>query len=684
MNRDFITHIVVGIVVALALGGSFVAYKNQSTDNFSAAPRVLTSDQIGTGAQADYILSTDGDVSTWIENTGGGGGGGGGFPLYVQNDGATLNTATTTLNFTANSFSLVEDPTDTFAIRVATSTLGLLASAISDFVSTVRTSISETITGLTYTSGTGVLSLDSGYIIPTTTREVNQDTAFSWGNHASQGYITDGNTGWDNSYGFITDGNTGWDNSYGLVTATNATSSITNATNTNLAVTTKLNIFGTIGTVLSDFCVAITGGSGLCDGNDATGGSATPAGSDTFLQYNNAGAFGATEQTDDGVRWINDSGDYTLLVGTSSASNAKFEINNQDGGSTRGNLRIRGASASGADYEIRLDSEDADIEFCDDPKNSSDCWFELNSVPSNNEFYFTPRNIGQTSFAQPALTLRRDPTSGEGSVAINAPYDHTPDGMLEVYGTSSISNLFALNSLRTVTGGNVLTIDINGAMKFKPNGAKTYYGDYGSGANVRVGEYTTGDTDVLELFGAQGVRIVDSVTTFFSSVASGIVTLLGAWDFGGATSLEIPNGTNPTVDTVGEIGLDTTDNQLLIGSAPYVIQTQNVKIWSVTIASTSPAFISGGLLKVPTQLDGYTMTAIRCSVQSGTSKVIAVEDESTNSTEDITCATSVTSDDGSITNATATAAEEMYIDFGATTGTVDYVSISVFGNWSRE
>lgn len=78
------------------------------------------------------------------------------------------------------------------------------------------------------------------------------------------------------------------------------------------------------------------------------------------------------------------------------------------------------------------------------------------------------------------------------------------------------------------------------------------------------------------------------------------------------------------------------------------------------------------------------MTAIRCSVQSGTSKVIAVEDESTNSTEDITCATSVTSDDGSITNATATAAEEMYIDFGATTGTVDYVSISVFGNWSRE
>ena len=33
------------------------------------------------------------------------------------------------------------------------------------------------------------------------------------------GFITDGNTGWDNSYGFITDGNTGWDNSYGFITS---------------------------------------------------------------------------------------------------------------------------------------------------------------------------------------------------------------------------------------------------------------------------------------------------------------------------------------------------------------------------------------------------------------------------------------------------------------------------------
>lgn len=37
----------------------------------------------------------------------------------------------------------------------------------------------------------------------------------------------------------------------------------------------------------------------------------------------------------------------------------------------------------------------------------------------------------------------------------------------------------------------------------------------------------------------------------------------GAWDFGGATSVEIPNGSNPTVDATGEIAIDTTDGALV-------------------------------------------------------------------------------------------------------------------------
>lgn len=45
--------------------------------------------------------------------------------------------------------------------------------------SLARASISETVTGLTYTSATGVLSLTANYVIPTTTQETNWTSAYS-------------------------------------------------------------------------------------------------------------------------------------------------------------------------------------------------------------------------------------------------------------------------------------------------------------------------------------------------------------------------------------------------------------------------------------------------------------------------------------------------------------------------
>ena len=49
------------------------------------------------------------------------------------------------------------------------------------------------------------------------------------------------------------------------ITATNTAATSTIPT---LIVSTALSLFGTVGSSLSDFCVAITGGSGLCDGSD--------------------------------------------------------------------------------------------------------------------------------------------------------------------------------------------------------------------------------------------------------------------------------------------------------------------------------------------------------------------------------------------------------------------------------
>ncbi len=136
---------------------------------------------------------------------------------------------------------------------------------------------------------------------------------------------------------------------------------------------------------------------------------------------------------------------------------------------------------------------------------------------------------------------------------------------------------------------------------------------------------------------------------------------------------------NSVVNGLGGTNLTCSAQSCNVDDA-FMTKT-GAKIWSTTIASTSPAFISSGLLPIPPIADGYTITHIECRVYGGTNKVIAIEDASGNSTENITCLATVTDDDGSITNATYTASEISYIDFGATSGAVNYVMISVFGTY---
>lgn len=156
----------------------------------------------------------------------------------------------------------------------------------------------------------------------------------------------------------------------------------------------------------------------------------------------------------------------------------------------------------------------------------------------------------------------------------------------------------------------------------------------------------------------------------------------GVFDFGGATSFEIPNGAGNTVNADGEIAFDTTDDQLIVGADADVIRTQE-KIFSFTLASTSQEFVSGGEIPVPLEKDGYTVTNIKCYVQGGTSVQLTLTDN-TNAMDTLTCATTATTDDGTIANATVTADEIMYVDVGTITGSPDYVTFSVFGNWTRE
>ncbi|MFZ2978592.1 MAG: hypothetical protein WA057_02900, partial [Candidatus Magasanikiibacteriota bacterium] len=78
-----------------------------------------------------------------------------------------------------------------------------------------RSVLSSSATGLTYGSITGDFSLTPGYTIPTTVSASNWNTAFGWGDHATEGYLTadsadtltnkGGNISmWTNDRGYIT------------------------------------------------------------------------------------------------------------------------------------------------------------------------------------------------------------------------------------------------------------------------------------------------------------------------------------------------------------------------------------------------------------------------------------------------------------------------------------------------
>lgn len=194
------------------------------------------------------------------------------------------------------------------------------------------------------------------------------------------------------------------------------------------------------------------------DGTWATpaGGSATPAGSDTYFQFNNSGAFGAAEQTNDGVRWMEDTGDYTFLVGKSSGSNAKMEVNNADAASTRGNLRIISTSSAGGDYDIRIDSPDPDIEFINTDQASPAGDFEI-GVPSGNDFFgISGRNSGNTAF-ETAFQVHRKASGA--MVGINVNYS-TPEAMLEIVPSGALDLIHLSNAV--ATSGDIMSIDQSG------------------------------------------------------------------------------------------------------------------------------------------------------------------------------------------------------------------------------
>lgn len=69
-----------------------------------------------------------------------------------------------------------------------------------------------------------------------------------------------------------------------------------------------------------------------------------------------------------------------------------------------------------------------------------------------------------------------------------------------------------------------------------------------------------GFTGLAKIVAGKVLQAAVATTDYLTQASNAVLT--GSWDFGGATSLEVPNGTAPTVDAAGEIAVDTTADQL--------------------------------------------------------------------------------------------------------------------------
>lgn len=154
----------------------------------------------------------------------------------------------------------------------------------------------------------------------------------------------------------------------------------------------------------------------------------------------------------------------------------------------------------------------------------------------------------------------------------------------------------------------------------------------------------------------------------------------GVYDFGGATSFEITNGTSLTLNAIGILGLDTTANNLVIATSTtgsFVVASATTTLYSFSLSSTSPDFLTGGIIEMPSHPLQQVVTAVWCKADGGTSKQIFISD-GTNDSNTITCTTTGTQY-AVTSNNVFTAGEQIRTEFVTTSGSVDYVVVRWMG-----
>jgi len=187
-----------------------------------------------------------------------------------------------------------------------------------------------------------------------------------------------------------------------------------------------------------------------------------------------------------------------------------------------------------------------------------------------------------------------------------------------------------------------------------------------------IGANTVDDTHIDWGTGANQVSIAD----FSGNQISGALV----WDFGGATSLELPNSADPSLSTTGLVEVNTTAAS---SSIEYYDGTRNTALYDIiwktfTISSTTMEITEGFTASTTVPLGvasphGETWTEISCYTDTS---IVELEFGDGTNFMDYQLLTTTVLTDSTLSNNTFTSREKREVRIGQA-GTFDWATCTV-------
>lgn len=405
---------------------------------------------------------------------------------------------------------------------------------------------------------------------------------------------------------------------------------LTSATTTDFDIRNALTFNGVTGSTWASFCTTITGGSGLCDGDDATGaGSTFPFTPDTYA--------GVGVNATSTALWLKATSPFSLIATSTFATQASSTLFTNSGSTWLSEITsalvLTGATGLVAEYA------------------GTSCTDELVRSLSA---------LGAATCAKVSLTadVTGDlPFANLAQVSANSVLGN-------ITGSTADAASVATSSLFTWNGtGNV-------ARTTSPTFVTPALGTIASGVGTALtaldGENIQDDTIDDDSIDWTDVTIAD----FAGTQTSGAI----AWDLGGSSSFELPNGTGPTVNTDGQCAIDTTSGQLVCDLGTSVKVIGNGNFYPAFTYATSTAWTGTTTIPLGPSYVAETWNGVQCFTDAGTLQVSF--SDGTNRMNWMNASTTVGTV-GLTSNNTFTAAEKRYVDVGTPASSPTKISCTV-------